>query len=47
LPRRRAITPTFRFDWGYCTIELYTQKSNGLHEDDFVMAAKINTLPQE
>jgi hypothetical protein len=33
----------FRFDWSYWTIELYSQKGNGLHGNDFVMAAKINT----
>ncbi len=36
--------PDIRFGWGYCTIELYTHKINGLHENDFIMAAKINAL---
>lgn len=30
--------------WNQVRIELYTHKINGLHENDFVMAAKINTL---
>jgi 4a-hydroxytetrahydrobiopterin dehydratase len=38
--------PDIRFGWGYCTIELYTHKINGLHENDFIMAAKINDLAQ-
>ena len=36
--------PDIHFGWGYCTIELYTHKINGLHENDFIMAAKINEL---
>jgi 4a-hydroxytetrahydrobiopterin dehydratase len=38
--------PDIRFGWGYCTVELYTHKINGLHENDFIMAAKINDLAQ-
>jgi 4a-hydroxytetrahydrobiopterin dehydratase len=29
-----------------CTVELYTHKINGLHENDFIMAAKINALAE-
>jgi 4a-hydroxytetrahydrobiopterin dehydratase len=36
--------PDIRFGWGYCTVELYTHKINGLHENDFIMAAKIDQL---
>ena len=36
--------PDIRFGWGYCTVELYTHKINGLHENDFIMAAKIDEL---
>ncbi len=36
--------PDIRFGWGYCTIELYTHKISGLHENDFIMATKINDL---
>ena len=36
--------PDIRFGWGYCTVELYTHKIKGLHENDFIMAAKINQL---
>lgn len=30
--------------WGYCKVEFQTHKINGLHENDFIMAAKINEL---
>jgi 4a-hydroxytetrahydrobiopterin dehydratase len=36
--------PDIRFGWGYCTVELYTHKIKGLHENDFIMAAKIDEL---
>jgi len=30
------------FTWGRATIKLYTHKIDGLHENDFIMAAKID-----
>ena len=36
--------PDVTFGWGYCTIVLYTHKIKGLHENDFIMAAKIGAL---
>ena len=36
--------PDIQFGWGYCTITLYTHKIDGLHENDFIMAAKIDAL---
>ncbi len=36
--------PDIAFGWGYCTITLYTHKIDGLHENDFILAAKINDL---
>lgn len=30
--------------WGYCTVEFWTHKIGGLHENDFIMAAKVNGL---
>ena len=36
--------PDIRFGWGYCTVELYTHKIKGLHQNDFIMAAKIDEL---
>ena len=32
------------FGWGYCAIVLQTKKIKGLHENDFIMAAKINEI---
>ena len=34
--------PDVSFGWGYATISLQTRKINGLHENDFIMALKIN-----
>ena len=36
--------PDITFGWGYCTVLFYTHKINGLHENDFIMAAKVNSL---
>ena len=35
------------FTWGKATIKLYTHKINGLHENDFIMAAKIDEMFNE
>jgi 4a-hydroxytetrahydrobiopterin dehydratase len=34
--------PDFEIHYNRVTLELYTHKINGLHENDFIMAAKIN-----
>ncbi|MFQ5581206.1 MAG: 4a-hydroxytetrahydrobiopterin dehydratase [Mariprofundaceae bacterium] len=36
--------PDITFGWGYCTIVYFTHKIGGLHENDFIMAAKVNAL---
>ena len=36
--------PTLTIGWGYCTVSFSTSKIKGLHENDFIMAAKINDL---
>ena len=38
--------PDIHFGWGYATISLQTHKIDGLHENDFILAAKIDALPQ-
>lgn len=38
--------PDIAFGWGYATITLYTHKIKGLHENDFIMAAKIDQLAE-
>ena len=36
--------PDICFGWGYVTVSLRTKKIKGLHENDFIMAAKIDRL---
>ena len=36
--------PDIHFGWGYVTVTFYTHKINGLHENDFIMAAKVDSL---
>ena len=36
--------PDISFGGGYCNVVLYTHKIKGLHENDFIMAAKIDRL---
>ncbi len=38
--------PDITFGWGYCTVLFYTHKIKGLHENDFIMAAKVNALAE-
>jgi 4a-hydroxytetrahydrobiopterin dehydratase len=34
--------PDISFGWGYVTVALRTKKIKGLHENDFIMATKID-----
>jgi len=36
--------PDISFGWGYANVLFYTHKIGGLHENDFIMAAKVNPL---
>lgn len=36
--------PDIGFGWGYVTVSLQTKKIKGLHENDFIMAAKIDRM---
>ena len=36
--------PDICFGWGYAAVSLQTHKIKGLHENDFIMAAKINLI---
>jgi len=38
--------PDLTVGWGYCKVEFQTHKINGLHENDFIMAAKVNKLAE-
>jgi 4a-hydroxytetrahydrobiopterin dehydratase len=36
--------PDISFGWGYVTVSLQTKKIKGLHENDFIMAAKLDRI---
>ena len=36
--------PDISFGWGYATVSLRTKKIKGLHENDFIMAVKLDRL---
>jgi 4a-hydroxytetrahydrobiopterin dehydratase len=36
--------PDISFGWGYATVSLQTKKIKGLHENDFIMAAKLDEI---
>src|SRR3954470_13949396 len=36
--------PDVCFGWGYATVSLQTHKIKGLHENDFILAAKVGQL---
>lgn len=39
--------PDIAFGWGYANVLFYTHKIGGLHENDFIMAAKVSELYTE
>jgi 4a-hydroxytetrahydrobiopterin dehydratase len=39
--------PDIRFGWGYATVSLFTKKIKGLHENDFIMATKLDRIAAE
>jgi 4a-hydroxytetrahydrobiopterin dehydratase len=36
--------PDISFGWGYASVSLLTHKIKGLHENDFIMAAKLDRI---
>ena len=36
--------PDISFGWGHATVSLSTKKIKGLHENDFIMASKIDRM---
>ena len=44
LAEAEAHHPDVSFGWGYATISLRTKKIKGLHENDFIMASKIDQI---
>jgi 4a-hydroxytetrahydrobiopterin dehydratase len=47
LAETEAHHPDVSFGWGYATISLRTKKINGLHENDFIMAVKLDQLAEQ
>jgi len=39
--------PDISFGWGYATVSLRTKKIKGLHENDFIMAAKLDEIAEQ
>jgi 4a-hydroxytetrahydrobiopterin dehydratase len=39
--------PGVAFGWGYATVSLRIKKIKGLHENDFIMAAKLDRIAGE
>ncbi|MBO0735882.1 MAG: 4a-hydroxytetrahydrobiopterin dehydratase [Alphaproteobacteria bacterium] len=47
LAEAEAHHPDISFGWGYATVSLRTKKIKGLHENDFIMAAKLDRIAGE
>jgi 4a-hydroxytetrahydrobiopterin dehydratase len=47
LAEAEAHHPDIIFGWGYATVALRTKKIKGLHENDFIMAAKLDRIARE
>lgn len=45
IAEKEAHHPDLKISWGMCTIEIWTHKINGLTESDFILAAKIESIP--
>jgi 4a-hydroxytetrahydrobiopterin dehydratase len=44
LAESEAHHPDISFGWGYASVSLQTKKIKGLHENDFILAAKVDRL---
>lgn len=44
LAEREGHHPVITFGWGFCTVRTQTSKIKGLHQNDFILAAKISAL---
>jgi len=47
LAEREGHHPDISFGWGWAKVSWHTKKIRGLHENDFIMAAKTNELAGE
>ncbi|HUT60748.1 MAG TPA: 4a-hydroxytetrahydrobiopterin dehydratase [Phycisphaerae bacterium] len=45
LAEQQGHHPDILLSWGKVRVELHTHKIDGLHESDFILAAKIDKLP--
>jgi 4a-hydroxytetrahydrobiopterin dehydratase len=43
-PEAEGHHPNISFGWGNATVSLQTKKIKGLHENDFIMATKIDRI---
>ncbi|MGC9453468.1 MAG: 4a-hydroxytetrahydrobiopterin dehydratase [Phycisphaerae bacterium] len=46
LAEQQGHHPWIHFTYGKVIVEIYTHKIDGLHENDFILAAKIDELPR-
>jgi 4a-hydroxytetrahydrobiopterin dehydratase len=44
LAEEEAHDPEIRVGWGFATVSLRTKKIKGLHENEFIMGAKLDRL---
>lgn len=44
LSEQQGHHPDIAFGWGWATVSWQTRKIKGLHENDFIMAARTDTL---
>ena len=44
IAEREGHHPDINFGWGYVNIKIYTHAVNGLSENDFILAAKIDKI---
>jgi 4a-hydroxytetrahydrobiopterin dehydratase len=47
LAEAEAHHPDITFGWGYAVVSLRTKKIKGLHENDFIMATKLDRIAGE
>ena len=47
LAEREGHHPEITLGWGRVRVEIWTHKVNGLTENDFLLAAKVDALPGE
>ena len=44
LSEKEGHHPDILFGWGYSIVKIYTHAIEGLHENDFILAAKIDQI---